>query len=121
MYEAAKDVGNCQQAGIIKVHLLLLQNENTTLFEVLAQSGGVYKEGNASRVKVIRGDLNDPEIYLVDLSTIDGMRDANLNMQAGDIIYIDPFINYGARISSDIGATLGFLSSLLLVYTLIKP
>lgn len=98
-----------------------LQNENTTLFEVLAQSGGVYKEGNASRVKVIRGDLNDPEIYLVDLSTIDGMRDANLNMQAGDIIYIDPFINYGARISSDIGATLGFLSSLLLVYTLIKP
>ena len=98
-----------------------LQNENTTLFEVLAQSGGVYNEGNASRIKIIRGDLDDPSIYLVDLSTIDGMRDANLNMQAGDIIYIDPFINYGARISSDIGASLGFLSSLLLVYTLIKP
>ena len=98
-----------------------LQNENTTLFEVLAQVGGVYQEGNASRIKIIRGELDNPDIYLVDLSTIDGIKNANLNMQAGDIIYIDPFINYGSRISTDIGATLGFLSSLLLVYTLIQP
>ena len=28
-----------------------LQNENTTLFEVLAQAGGVYQEGNASKIK----------------------------------------------------------------------
>lgn len=98
-----------------------LQNENTTLFEVLAQVGGVYQEGNASRIKIIRGDSNNPEIYLVDLSTIDGIKNANLNMQAGDIVYIDPFINYGARISTDIAATLSFFSSILLVYTLIQP
>ena len=98
-----------------------LQNENTTLFEVLAQAGGVYQEGNASRIKIIRGELSNPEIYLVDLSTIDGIKNANLNMQAGDIVYIDPFINYGARISNDIGSSLGFISSLLLVYTLIQP
>jgi polysaccharide export outer membrane protein len=107
--------------GGYSASIFQLQNENTTLFEVLAQAGGVYEEGNASRIKIIRGDLNNPEIYLVDLSTIDGIRDANLNMQAGDIVYIDPFINYGSRISTDISATLGFFSSLLLVYTLIQP
>jgi polysaccharide export outer membrane protein len=107
--------------GGYSASIFQLQNENTTLFEVLAQAGGVYEEGNASRIKIIRGDLNNPEIYLVDLSTIDGIRDANLNMQAGDILYIDPFINYGSRISTDISATLGFFSSLLLVYTLIQP
>ena len=48
-------------------------------------------------------------------------KDANLNMQAGDIVYIDPFINYGARLSTDIGSSIGFISSLLLVYTLIQP
>ena len=106
--------------GGYSANIFQLQNENTTLFEVLAQAGGVYEEGNASRIKIIRGSLDNPEIYLVDLSTIDGIKDANLNMQAGDIVYIDPFINYGARISNDIGATLGFLSSLLLVYTLIQ-
>lgn len=107
--------------GGYSANVFQLQNENTTLFEVLAQTGGVYQEGNASRIKIIRGELNNPEIYLVNLSTIDGIKDANLNMQAGDIVYIDPFINYGARISNDIGSSLGFLSSLLLVYTLIQP
>ncbi len=107
--------------GGYKASIFQLQNENTTLFEVLAQTGGVYKEGNASRIKIIRGDLNNPEIYLVDLSTIDGIKDANLSMQAGDIVYIDPFINYGARISNDIASSLGFLGSLLLVYSLIQP
>lgn len=107
--------------GGYSASIFQLQNENTTLFEVLAQTGGVFQEGNASRIKIIRGELNDPEIYLVNLSTIDGIKDANLNMQAGDIVYIDPFINYGARISNDIGSSLGFLSSLLLVYTLIQP
>ena len=106
--------------GGYSASIFQLQNENTTLFEVLAQTGGVYQEGNASRIKIIRGELNNPEIYLIDLSTIDGIKDANLNMQAGDIVYIDPFINYGARISTDIGSTLAFISSLLLVYTLIQ-
>jgi polysaccharide export outer membrane protein len=94
-----------------------LQNENTTLFEILAGSGGIYGEGNASRIKLIRGDLKNPDIYLVDLSTINGMKTANLNLMAGDIIYIDPFINYAARISSDVGSIFGFLSTILLVYS----
>ena len=97
--------------------IVQLQNENTTLFEILAGSGGIYGEGNASRIKLIRGDLKNPDIYLVDLSTIDGMKTANLNLMAGDIIYIDPFINYAARISSDVGSILGFLSTILLVYS----
>ena len=107
--------------GGYSASIFQLQNENTTLFEVLAQTGGVFQEGNASRIKIIRGELNDPQIYLVNLSTIDGIKDANLNMQAGDIVYIDPFINYGARLSNDIGSSIGFISSLLLVYTLIQP
>ena len=94
-----------------------LQNENTTLFEILAGSGGIYQEGNASRIKLIRGDLKNPDIYLVDLSTIDGMKTANLNLMAGDIIYIDPFINYASRSSSDVGSIFGFLSTILLVYS----
>lgn len=104
--------------GGYQASVFQLQNENTTLFEVLAQVGGVFQEGNASRIKIIRGNLDNPNIYLVDLSTIDGMKDANLNMQAGDIIYIDPFINYPARITSDVGSILGFFTSILLVYTI---
>ncbi len=110
-----------------------LENENSTLFEVLAKSGGVSGGGNntsggggqnyASKIKIIRGDLKKPTIYLVDLSKIDGLEDADIIMQAGDIVYIDPVINYGNTITQDIASVTGLVSSVLsifLIYNLIK-
>lgn len=95
-----------------------LQNQNTSLFEVLAATGGVPANSNASRIKVIRGNAKNPEIYLIDLSTINGISDAKMIMQAGDIVYIDPFINYANFIVSDIGGVMGLLSSVIIVYSL---
>lgn len=104
-----------------------LENENSTLFEVLAKSGGVNAGGTgqnyANKIKIIRGDLKNPTIYLVDLSKIEGLKDADIVMQAGDIVYIDPVINYGSSISQDIGSVTGLVSSVLsifLIYNLIK-
>ena len=97
--------------------VVFLQNENSNLFEILANAGGVEEESNASRIKLIRGDLNNPEIYLIDLSTIEGIKTANLNLIAGDIIYIDPFINYGTRFTNDVSSILSVISSILLVYS----
>ena len=114
-----------------------LENENSTLFEVLAKSGGASGGGNnmntggaagtgqnyANKIKIIRGDLKNPTIYLVDLSKIEGLKDADIVMQAGDIVYIDPVINYGSSISQDIGSVTGLVSSVLsifLIYNLIK-
>lgn len=95
-----------------------LQNQNTTLFEVLAGTGGVPITSNASRIKVIRGDAKNPEIYLIDLSTVNGISDAKMIMHAGDIVYIDPFINYANFIVTDIGGILGLVSSVIIVYSL---
>lgn len=98
--------------------VVFLQNENSNLFEILATVGGVSEESNASRIKLIRGNLDNPEIYMIDLSTIEGIKTANLNLKAGDIIYIDPFINYGNRITTDIASILSVFSSILLVYSI---
>ena len=75
---------------------------------------------NASRIKIIRGDLKNPKIYLVNLSTIAGVKDADLIMQAGDIIYVDPFINYASIVTSDITGILSILTTGVLVYSLVK-
>lgn len=93
-----------------------LQNQNTTLFEVLAGTGGVPDGGNASKIKIIRGNLDNPEIYLVNLSKIDGIKDANIIMQANDIVYVDPFINYASLISSDVGTLVSLISSGWILY-----
>lgn len=66
-----------------------LENDNTTLFEALALNGGIPENGKADRIKLIRGDLKNPEVYLIDLSTLKGVQNADLVLQANDIIYIE--------------------------------
>ena len=63
-------------------------NDNTTLFEALAQAGGL-NGGKAYKIKIIRGDLRNPQIFLVDLSTIKGVVKSDFVLQANDIIYIE--------------------------------
>jgi polysaccharide export outer membrane protein len=105
-------------SGISTASVFMLHNQNTTLFEVLANVGGIPGGGNASQIKLIRGDLDAPKIYKIDISTIEGMRDAELTMQAGDILHIEPFINYATIITSDVLSALSILSTSLLVYSL---
>ena len=90
-----------------------LLNDNTTLFEVLAQTGGIPSRGKAHKIKVIRGDLKNPVIYLIDLSTLSGMRNANLVMQANDIIYIEMRNDYITRSLSELAPYIAIVSTLV--------
>ena len=78
-----------------------LTNDNMNLLEVLAAAGGIdgasggtgnlYRSGGkVSNIRIIRGDLKNPQIEQVDLTTINGMRRANLQMEPNDIVYIEP-------------------------------
>ncbi len=78
-----------------------LVNDNMNLLEVLALAGGlegtagggggIYRYGGkTSTIRIVRGDLKNPQIEQVDLSTIAGMRRANLQMEPNDIVYIEP-------------------------------
>jgi polysaccharide export outer membrane protein len=51
-----------------------LNESPTSLIEVLAKSGGLDRTLKAYKIKIIRGDLKNPEVQLVDLSTIEGAK-----------------------------------------------
>jgi polysaccharide export outer membrane protein len=68
-----------------------LQNENMSIIEALALAGGIDEGGKSRNIRLIRGDLNNPEVYLIDLSTIEGMKQSMLEAEPGDIIYVEPF------------------------------
>ncbi len=70
--------------------VVALNNTPTNLFEVLARSGGFAQNNKVYKIKIIRGNFNNPQIFLIDLSTIEGMQKANLIVQSQDIIYIEP-------------------------------
>lgn len=96
-----------------------LANENTTLIEALASVGGLANTGKAKKIKLIRGDLKNPEIQLIDLSTVEGMTKANLMVQANDIIYVEPVRRINQEVLNQISPIIGLLSSLLLIYGLV--
>jgi polysaccharide export outer membrane protein len=106
------------ESGNAKV--INLQNQNTTLLEALALSGGVSANGKANRIKLIRGDLKNPQVYLIDLSTIDGMKKADMTLQGNDIVYIEPRNDYAQNLLNRIGPYLAIANIGLLVYSFAK-
>jgi polysaccharide export outer membrane protein len=90
--------------------VITLQEENTTLFEVLAQAGGIPEDGKAEKIKLIRGDLKNPEVFVIDLSTLKGVQNADLVMQANDIIYIELRKGYVRRTFAELAPYIALVS-----------
>jgi polysaccharide export outer membrane protein len=102
-----------------------LANDNMNLLEVLALAGGidgggggggggVYRYGGkTSNIRIIRGDLKNPQIEQIDLSTIAGMRRANLQMEPNDIVYIEPVRRRFLEGLTDAGPVFGAAATLL--------
>jgi polysaccharide export outer membrane protein len=79
-----------------------LPNDNMNLLEVLALAGGpdgggqggstgiARNGGRIDKIRIIRGDLKNPQVQFIDLSTLEGMRRGNLQVEPNDIIYIQP-------------------------------
>ncbi|MFQ3575389.1 MAG: polysaccharide biosynthesis/export family protein [Cytophagales bacterium] len=79
------------QNNIMNGKVIPLENENMTLVEVLALAGGLDYFSKANNIRLIRGDLKNPNVIIIDLSTIEGMQKANLLVQPNDIIYIERY------------------------------
>ncbi|MDD2412239.1 MAG: polysaccharide biosynthesis/export family protein [Bacteroidales bacterium] len=96
-----------------------LENNQTSLFEALALAGGI-NDGRANKIKLIRGDLKNPQVYKIDLSTIEGMKEANLTIQANDIIIVEPRARVAQKILREITPYLTLVSTMLVIYGLFR-
>jgi polysaccharide export outer membrane protein len=63
-----------------------LTNQNIKLVEVLAMAKGIDNTGKARNIRVLRGD----QVYVADLSTIEGYLKYNMIIEPGDIVYVEP-------------------------------
>jgi len=97
-----------------------LENENTTLIEALALAGGITNTGKARKIKLIRGDLRNPKVMLINLSTVEGIKQSNLLLQANDIIYVEPVPRYSQEVLTQITPIVGIITSLALIYSIAK-
>jgi polysaccharide biosynthesis/export protein len=103
-----------------------LENEDMSLLEVLSMVNGVSRDAKVNNIRLIRGDLNNPYVEVVDLTTISGMKRATLKMEPNDIVYIEPirrpfleaFRDYSSLVSFVTGLGSLTLSTLILIRTL---
>lgn len=93
-----------------------LENENTNLVEVLALAQGLELGAKAQNIKLIRGN----DVFRIDLSTISGMMDTNMNVQPGDIIYVEPWRRPWLETLRDVSPALSLVSSVLTLVVVVQ-
>jgi polysaccharide export outer membrane protein len=93
----------------------------TNLLEVIAKSGGLSENSKAYKIKVLRGDIKNPQVILIDLSTLEGVRKADLIVQSNDIIYIEEKrTSIAAQVLTEISPYLSFVTTIATVILLAK-
>jgi polysaccharide biosynthesis/export protein len=99
-----------------------LDNNNTTLTEVIAQAGGLTTRGRADRIKLFRRLPGQPQrlVYEFDMSTIEGLRFGDTVMQGDDIVYVEPNPELLREVLFDITPLVTLLTSMVLVIGLVN-
>lgn len=104
--------GNGSDAKVIP-----LQNNNTTLMEAIALAGGIADRGRADKIKLMRNLGASRVVYVLDLSTIDGLKYADMIVQANDYIYVEPNEQVGREVVQSAAPVVSLLSSALIIFT----
>ncbi len=102
--------------GALGGQVIPMENENTTLVEVLALAKGLDNNAIAHNMRLIRGD----KVYEIDFSTIDGYRNGNMLMQTGDIVYVEPVRRPFSEAMRDYAGIISMLVGLATLITVIN-
>jgi len=94
--------------GALGGHVIPLENENMNLLEVLALGKGLTNDSKAQNIRLIRG----VRVFEIDLSTIQGLRDGNVIVEPGDVIYVEPVRRPVSEALRDYSGALSLLISL---------
>jgi polysaccharide biosynthesis/export protein len=107
-------------AGLGRAQVVPLPRENTSLAELLALSGGIAENAKSNKIRVIRGDYENPTIRKVDLSTINGLKDAGMIMQANDLVVIEPVTRAAPALLRELTPYLGLITTALTLVLLFR-
>ncbi|MBX2917432.1 MAG: polysaccharide biosynthesis/export family protein [Cyclobacteriaceae bacterium] len=94
--------------GAVGGQVVPLENDNMKLLEVLALAKGLTNEAKAGNIKIVRGE----HVFEVDLSTIQGVKNGNMTIEAGDVVYVEPVRRPFSEGLRDNGGLLSILVSL---------
>ena len=86
-------LGEVEKPGTV-----LVTNGTMSLFEALATSGDITDDAKRTNIKIIRGNLRNPEVREVDLTDLSSIRLSSLILQPNDIVYVEARDSKGSNI-----------------------
>lgn len=92
-----------------------LTNENTHLIEVLALADAVTNNSKVQNIRLVRGE----DIFIIDLSKIEGLKKTNMLVQPGDIIYVEPVRRPFIESIRDYGPVISVVTSITAIIAII--
>ena len=107
-------------AGAARV--IPIVNNNTTVFEAIALAGGISDDGKAYRIKLVRRTTLQakPDVYLIDLSRIEGIAAGNTTVLANDIIYVETRPRFAQKTMQEVAPYLSLFTTALTLYYLFR-
>jgi polysaccharide biosynthesis/export protein len=102
--------------GALGGQVIPLTNQNVNLVEVLALAKGLPNDAKANNIRILRDD----QVFIVDLSTLEGFKQGNMLIQPGDIIYVEPIRRPFSEGLKDYAGYFSLLLSLATVIILVR-
>ncbi|MEX2483473.1 MAG: polysaccharide biosynthesis/export family protein [Brumimicrobium sp.] len=97
-----------------------IENNNTTLMEALALAGGITERGKAKVIKVMRQEEDGRKVYQIDLSTLDGLKYADMIVQSNDYIYVEPTKQLTRELIREVIPIVSLVSSAILIISVLS-
>lgn len=96
-----------------------ITNNNTTLMEAIALAGGITERGKAKKIKVMRQTKDGREVYQIDLSTLAGLKYADMIVQSNDYIYVEPTKQLSRELLKEATPIISLISSAIVIISVI--
>jgi len=89
-------LGEVKTPGVVPV-----TNGTMNLIEAIARSGDLTDFAERRGILVLRGDLRDPEVRMIDLTHMSTIQVSSLYLKPNDIVYVQPRASKGRKIAFD--------------------
>lgn len=100
--------------------IVALSEVPISVIELIARAGGMDSRTKAYKIKVIRGDIKNPQIYMVDLSTLEGVRNSDLTVQPNDIVILERRRQYVTDVLREISPYTSAVTTILTLVILFR-
>ncbi len=88
-----------------------------SLMEAFAEAGGLTTSSKSYKIKLIRGNNKNPEVYNFNIRNLEDFKKANFMLEANDIIYVESRPRYATKFLNDIDPYLTLLTTAIMVYS----